>query len=101
VSGPARRLATAVVFAVCLGAPVLEMFDRWDQTPQTRNDTEANLIVIAACVGVALIAVRKLLKPVLASVRHEPVSISRPWHSVSGVSAAATPEISPPIPLRI
>jgi undecaprenyl pyrophosphate phosphatase UppP len=101
VSGSARRFATALIFAACLGAPVFEMFDHWDQTAQTSNDTEANVIVVALCVGVALVAVRKLLKPLLTSARHEPVSVLRPNRSVSGVGIVATPDISPPIPLRV
>ena len=49
-----RRLAVAAILAVCLGAPIAEMFDQWDHTYQDGNDTEANLVVAALCVGVAL-----------------------------------------------
>ena len=101
VSGSVRRFAIAVIFAACLGAPVLEMFDHWDQTLQTGNDTEANLVVVALCVGVALVATRAFLKPcptlarcdvtpVLRSDRREPRPLTPP-----------TPNISPPIPLRV
>src|SRR5207237_3269015 len=48
-----RRLAVGVILATCLGAPVLEMFDRWDRTAQDGNETEVNLVVVALCVGVA------------------------------------------------
>ncbi len=33
--------------------PLLEMFDQWDDTIQTGNDTEYGLVVLALCVGVA------------------------------------------------
>lgn len=49
-----RRFAVAAVLAVCLGAPIVEVFDRWDQTLQRATDSEANIIVVALCVGIAL-----------------------------------------------
>src|SRR5216684_4672647 len=48
-----RRFATGVILAICIGAPILEMFDQWDRTLQDGNDTEINLVVVALCVGVA------------------------------------------------
>jgi undecaprenyl pyrophosphate phosphatase UppP len=101
VSGSARRFATALIFAVFLGAPVLEMFDRWDQTAQTSNDTEAIVIVVALCVGVALVAVRRFLKPALRSARHERVSVFRPHRAVRRFDILPTPDLSPPTPLRV
>ena len=49
----ARRLFIAAIIAISLGAPIAEMFDRWDQTFKDGNDTEANAVVAALCVGVA------------------------------------------------
>ena len=49
----ARRLLIAAIVAISLGAPMLEMFDRWDQTLKDGNDTEANVVVAALCIGVA------------------------------------------------
>src|SRR5207245_7123634 len=49
-----RRFAIASILAVCLGGPVAEMFDQWDHTLQDGNDTEANMVVVALCFGVAL-----------------------------------------------
>ena len=37
----------------CLVCPMLEMFDQWDHTMQTGNDTEYSLVVLALCIGVA------------------------------------------------
>ena len=50
----ARRLAIAIIVAICIGAPIAEMFDQWDHTYQDGSDTELNLVVIALCVGVGL-----------------------------------------------
>jgi len=49
-----RRFAIGVILAICIGAPILEMFDQWDRTLENGNDTEINLVVVALCVGVAL-----------------------------------------------
>jgi hypothetical protein len=40
-----------VVLLTCLICPVLEMFDTWDQTDKTGDDTEYTLVLIALCVG--------------------------------------------------
>ena len=37
----------AILLAVCVYAPIAEMFDHWDHTAQDGNDTEANLVVVA------------------------------------------------------
>jgi hypothetical protein len=43
----------AIVLLTCVACPVLELFDRWDHTVQTGNDTEYNFVVVGLCVGVA------------------------------------------------
>src|ERR1700719_1755746 len=48
-----RRFAAGVILTICIGAPILEMFDRWDRTLEDGNDTEINLVVVALCVGVS------------------------------------------------
>jgi hypothetical protein len=50
----ARRLVIAAIVCIALGAPIVEMFDRWDQTLNDGNDTEANVVVTALCIGVTL-----------------------------------------------
>ena len=98
-----RRLAIAAVLAVCLGGPVIEMFDDWDHTYQDGNDTETNVVVVALCVGVALAVAGRLL----AHLRMNPL------RAVSGqllFSPAAVIWLllsrplfsgSPPTPLRV
>lgn len=41
------------VLLTCLLCPLLEMFDTWDDTIQTGNETEYALVILALCVGVA------------------------------------------------
>jgi len=49
----ARRLLVTAIIAICLGGPIVEMLDRWDQTLTDGNDTEADVVVAALCVGAA------------------------------------------------
>jgi hypothetical protein len=50
-----RRLAAAAIVAICVGAPIVEMFDQWDHTLQDGNDTEANVALVALTVGLAIV----------------------------------------------
>jgi hypothetical protein len=47
------QITAAIVLITCLVCPLVEMFDHWDHTLQTGNDTEYALVVLALCVGVA------------------------------------------------
>src|SRR5216684_4097649 len=48
------RLA-ALVLAICLVCPLIELFDQWDHTVQTGNDTEYIFVALALCVGASFI----------------------------------------------
>ena len=50
----ARRFVIAVILCMSVGGPIVEAFDQWDRTLQDGTDTEANLVVVALCVGLAL-----------------------------------------------
>ncbi len=60
----AHGMFAAILLAICIGAPVLEMFDRWDQTLQDGNDTESNLVVVVLCVGAGFVAATAVLRRV-------------------------------------
>lgn len=47
-----------LVLVVCLGCPLVEMFDQWDHTLQTGNDSEYALVILALCVGVSFLLKR-------------------------------------------
>jgi hypothetical protein len=47
------QITASIVLLTCLICPLVEMFDNWDHTIQTGNDTEYALVVLALCVGVA------------------------------------------------
>ena len=46
------QIVATLVLLIFLICPVLEMFDHWDHTAQTGNDTEYTFVVLALCVGV-------------------------------------------------
>src|SRR5260370_19783571 len=48
-----------VVWFVC---PVLEMFDQWDYTLQTGNETEYTLVLLALCVGMVCALARLIVR---------------------------------------
>ena len=60
------RAVVTLVLAISLVCPLVEMFDHWDHTIQTGNDTEFALIVLALCVGVAYSFARFLVTRPLA-----------------------------------
>ncbi len=59
-----RLLHVGIVFilVVCLFSPLVELFDHWDHTLQTGNDTEYTLVILALCVGVAYSFARLIFK---------------------------------------
>jgi hypothetical protein len=98
-----RRLAIAAILAVSLGAPIVELFDSWDQTLQTGSDTEANVAVVALCIGVAfaigtIVIVNRIRALASASARRV-VSRAAPREIASFLVPA--PTVSPPAILRV
>jgi hypothetical protein len=61
----ALRIIATVILVTCLVCPLVEMFDNWDHTMQTGNDTEYVLVVLALCVGVAYSFARLIFKSAL------------------------------------
>jgi hypothetical protein len=99
-----RRFAVAAILAICIGGPVVEMFDQWDHTLQDGNDTEANVVVAALCLGVAMaigtIVVVGRIRAVASSSRLYAVAPRFISFAVTSL-ASPTPAISPPTPLRV
>ena len=55
----------AIVLLTCVVCPLVEIFDNWDHTLQTGNDTEYALVALALCVGVAYSFARFIFKSAL------------------------------------
>ena len=102
----ASRIIAAVILVTCLVCPLVELFDNWDHTIQTGNDTENALVVLALCVGVAYSFARFIFKSALLVFLANSLFASCAQKSFfTGPSSFALPLFdvtSPPLlPLRI
>jgi hypothetical protein len=102
----ASRIAVTLALLSCLICPLVEMFDTWDHTIQTGNDTEYALVVLALCVGVAYSFARFLFKFVLVGFFAEsllPACVQKTFFAWPSTFALPLidPTSSPPLPLRI
>lgn len=96
------QIAPALILLVCLISPIVEMFDRWDHTVQTGNDTEYALVLLGLCAGAAYAFARKLAAFVnLAAARLNPQAMlaviacpSRSADPCLTVPISASPPIS-------
>src|SRR5260370_2316810 len=52
------RAIVAIVLLICLVCPLVELFDQWDHTMQTGNDTEYTLVVLALSIGIVFTLVQ-------------------------------------------
>src|SRR5438046_10053642 len=98
-----RRFVTGVILAICIGTPVLEMFDRWDSELQDGNDTEINLVVAAVCVGVAFCTAAAVVAAVRASAHCTGIFVVTldSAFAVPLTLLTPIPNSRPPPPLRI
>ena len=72
------KIIATVALVICLVCPILEIFDDWDHTMQTGNDSEYALVVLALCVGVAYSFARFIFK------------YARLWLIVNSIFASCT-----------
>jgi hypothetical protein len=100
-----RRLVGVAIVAICIGMPLIESFDSWDHTLTDGNDTEANVVLVALCVGLALStsaaivveSLRWLLANLRLAMRSQSVATT-----IRPALLAPLPTSSPPrLPLRI
>jgi hypothetical protein len=99
-----RRFLAVAVVAICICVPTIEAVDSWDHTLQDGNDTEANLVVTALCVGFALTAAMTM---VMVRLRAIPTAAHLACQAPSVIRfrtarlAVPAPTGSPPLALRI
>ena len=102
----ASRITVTLALLTCLICPLVEMFDNWDHTIQTGNDTEYSLVVLALCLGAAYSFARLVFKSALLGVLAENVFASYTQKSFFSTPCSFTlllfDATSPPsLPLRI
>ena len=101
-----RRLAIAAILVLSLGAPIAELFDSWDQGLDAGNDTEANVVVVALCIGVAfaigtIVIVNRIRELASASIRRVVLVLSRAVPRDVAFLLLPAPTVSPPAILRV
>jgi hypothetical protein len=67
-----RTIVAATVLLTSFVCPVVELFDRWDRTPQTGQDTEFIFMILALCIGAVY-----LLASLMARDRRLTAAITR------------------------
>ena len=101
----ASSAAAMVILAICLFCHVAEVFDQWDHTLQTGDDTEYTFVVLALCAGIAY-SLKWFVPPIdLRETRSKaassPASVSLPQAEIFGPCAVLMPASPPCSPLRI
>jgi hypothetical protein len=100
----ARRLFIAAIVAISLGGPIVEMFDRWDQTLTDGNDTEADAVITALCVGAAFaigtIVIASRIRALWSTSGARVNTLSIVVRDLTSV-LAPVPTVSPPTVLRL
>jgi hypothetical protein len=99
-------ITVTLVLLTCLVCPLVELFDNWDHTIQTGNDTEYALVVVALCVGMAYSFARFAFKSALLGfVANSSFASCAQKSFFTGLSSFALPLFDvtspPPLPLRI
>jgi hypothetical protein len=102
----ALRIIATVILVTCLVCPLVEIFDNWDHTMQTGNDTEYALVVLALCVGVAYSFARFVFRSAPHSFGPTSVFTSSILKSYLSPASSFTfllfdATSPPPLPLRI
>ena len=100
----ARRLFIAAIIAISLAAPIVELFDSWDQSLQSGTDTEANVAVVALCIGVAFaigtIVIAGRIRALASTSAGRLIATGVALRDVASF-LAPVPTVSPPAVLRV
>jgi hypothetical protein len=94
-----------VILAAMFGGHVTELFDRWDHTARTGKDIDYAVVIVAGCIAVAFVAIKKLTSTALSRFVAIPPAIPMrrsAGHAFVAVDSSSTGP-SPPLlsPLRI
>jgi hypothetical protein len=101
----ASFIIATLVLAVCFVCHAAEMFDQWDHTLQTGDDTEYTFVILALCVGIACSLKWFIPRITLPNSQTETASYPRPRTLFSAAtnwfSAVQIPPSPPAAALRI
>ena len=101
------HVIVAIVLLTCFVCPLVELFDQWDHTLQTGNDTEYTLVLFALCIGIVFTLIRLSIALfsnvfVLSTSTVLRLRLRRsPFFCFAGALLLASATGSPPLNLRI
>ena len=96
-----RQFLLAILLLVCLGYPVAESFETWDDTLRDGNDAEANVIIVVLIVGMAVLGAIAL---VAAFRPPRSVALTLParvFERHEALALVPVPNCRPPTTLRV
>jgi hypothetical protein len=101
VRSRASFLIALCALAICLSCQLIEIFDHWDHTLQTGDDTEYTFVVLALCVGVTYSLKCFAPETAILGTRRRAISLPRLdslslvlIHQVSAVLIPASPPLA-------
>lgn len=98
-------MIVAIVLLTCLVCPLVELFDHWDNTMQTGNDTEYALVVLALCIGIVFTLVQLTITLFsnfrVSSTGSRLLSLQNAAFFLIAAAIFAAASTSPPLNLRI
>jgi hypothetical protein len=103
----ASKIVATLVLLICFVCPLVELFDYWDDSALSGDDTEYGLVVLALCIGVAYTLARFVVKNwtlldfvarSAASDVHKPSYSKTSWSLTQLLFQGLSP---PGLPLRI
>lgn len=99
------QIVAAVALLICLGCPILEMFDHWDHTAKTGSDSEYTFVALASCIGLGYAFAAVVSKAITRStIRARVLPAIRPapaFHIAASTFIFSIPISPPPLLLRI
>src|SRR5579871_3295431 len=95
------QFVALLILVICAWGHVSELFDHWDHSFKTGNDTEYNLVIMALAAGAVICCAHLLAavtRPRRVSAGNIPLVLVRAVAISTIVPSIAS---SPPLPLRI
>ena len=89
-------LTLIVLIAILLAGPFYELNDKWDNIPQTGNDTVLSLVFLVTCLGAFFVLTRYVVIALALLYR---IAVREVLGKIGGISLAEMmgPNPSPPV----
>lgn len=99
-----RRSAGLIILAAMLGGHVTELFDHWDNTPESGRDIDYTIVILAACAGVVVLAAKRFVALFRQFARRSDLPMPQSFSLLEPILleiSALGPSPPPLLPLRV